>query len=349
MIDDDLELLSFDELADWAEIDKMSEVELDAELFKLGYTKEKLEQSRLKILLMIAIIKNSIIIEKCKQKRMEHKMSTNKNPFNSLDKASKDEKIANAVSPLNQDRIDAGVSNIDVRILDWPDEKRMKILLSKMVKATIGGNIHEDIPEEIGEELFKGGLQTGLEAFNVSFEISGVSRAFTHQFVRTRKAAYHQQSSRYTYMGDKFNVRMPQTIADDPEAKVLFENFVNVSRMTYDALCKLNIPYQDARFTCPVGLQTYIVAEFPLKTFIDTYAYRACPMFQWEITYVFREMKRLLVEKLPFLDQYIKISCEKNKKCTFQGWESTEAVCDFPWNAERVFKSEHFTSDNTKE
>lgn len=271
-----------------------------------------------------------------------------KTPFNTLDKMKTDEKIANAISPLNLGQINEGLENIKVKILDWPDEKRMKVLLSKMVQATIGGNIEEEINEELGEELFKGGLQTGLEAFNVSFEISGVSRAFTHQFVRTRKAAYHQQSSRYTYMGDMFNVRMPQTIADNPEAKKVFENFVKVSRETYAELCRLGTPFQDARFSCPVGLETYIIGEFPLKVFMDTYQYRGCVMFQWEITHVFQEMRKQLVEKLPFLDEHIKISCEKNHKCTFQGWENVEEYCDLPWSGDRVFKSEHFTSNNKK-
>lgn len=273
-------------------------------------------------------------------------MEKKETPFNTLEKLQKDEKISNAVSPLNLGQINQGTNNIKVRLLDYPDEKRMKLLLAKMVQATIGGNIDEEINEALGEELFKGGLQTGLEAFVVSYEISGVSRAFTHQFVRTRKAAYHQQSSRYTYMGDKFNVRMPQSIADNPEAKEVFENFVDVSRKTYAKLCELGIPFQDARFSCPVGLETYIIGEFPLKVFLDTYAYRGCPMFQWEITFVFQEMKRQLIEKLPFLEPYIKISCEKTHKCMFQGWENTEKYCSFPWAGDRVFKSEHFTSNN---
>jgi thymidylate synthase (FAD) len=274
-------------------------------------------------------------------------MEKKKTPFNTLDKMKSDEKIANAISPLNLGQINEGVENIKVRILDWPDEKRMKVLLSKMVQATIGGNIEEEINEELGEELFKGGLQTGLEAFNVSFEISGVSRAFTHQFVRTRKAAYHQQSSRYTFMGDAFNVRMPQTIADNPEAKAVFENFVKASRETYTKLCQLGTPFQDARFTCPVGLETYIIGEFPLKVFMDTYAYRGCYGFQWEIQYVFQEMRKLLVEKLPFLDEHIKISCEKTGKCMFQGWENVEDFCPLPYAKERVFVSKHFGSSNT--
>lgn len=246
-------------------------------------------------------------------------------------------KTLNANSPLNQGRIDIGLDSIEVKIIDYPDEKRFKTLLSKMVKATVGGKITGETNEEIGMELFRGGLQTGLEAAVVSFEISGVSRAFTHQLVRTRKATFHQQSTRYTDMGDVFNVRMPQSIADNKFSYNLFRKFVAASRDTYKQLCDMDIPFQDARFAVPVGIETYIIAEYPLKVFIDTYAYRACPLFQWEITHVFKLMKAELIKKLPFLEPYIKISCEKTKKCMFQGFESTEDYCDFPWAGDRVY------------
>jgi hypothetical protein len=63
-------------------------------------------------------------------------------------------------------------------------------------------------------------------------------------------------------------------------------------------------------------------------------------MFQHEIVYCFREMGRLLVEAHPWLEPYIKITCEKTKMCEFQGWEKVEGQCDFPYAIEenRRFK-----------
>jgi hypothetical protein len=45
-------------------------------------------------------------------------------------------------------------------------------------------------------------------------------------------------------------------------------------------------------------------------------------------------MGRLLVEAHPYLEPHIKISCEKIKKCTFQGPERVEETCSFPWAME---------------
>jgi flavin-dependent thymidylate synthase len=272
-------------------------------------------------------------------------MNNNKKiPFNT-----KNEHPENAISPLNNNKIDEGTKNIIVKLIDYPDEKRMKNTLAKMVMATIGNDINNDTNQEVGEELFKGGLQTGLEAFVFVFEISGVSRAFTHQFVRTRKASYHQQSSRYTDMGDYFNVRMPESISKDEEARIAFIHFIDESRKAYSIMKERNIPFQDARFTCPIGLETYIIGEFPIKVFLDTYAYRACPLFQWEITYVFREMKKEVIKIFPWMNDYIKISCEKNHKCMFQGWEKPEEYCDFEWAGDRIYNpnlKEIFKNEN---
>src|SRR3990167_6190275 len=153
----------------------------------------------------------------------------------------------NAISPLDNDRIDSGTENIIVKLIDYPDEKRFKKSLTKMVQATIGGDINKEMSDEIGEELFVGGLQNGLEAGIFTFEVSGVSRAFTHQIVRTRKASYHQQSFRYTFLGSHFNVRMPETIANNEHARLFYDDLVDHARETYVKLCNQGIPFQDAR------------------------------------------------------------------------------------------------------
>lgn len=45
--------LTFDELADWGEIMRMTTEELEADLLKNGITKEDIERSRIKILRLI--------------------------------------------------------------------------------------------------------------------------------------------------------------------------------------------------------------------------------------------------------------------------------------------------------
>jgi thymidylate synthase ThyX len=142
----------------------------------------------------------------------------------------------------------------------------------------------------------------------------------------------------------------------------------------YETAVEEDVAYQDARFILPEGSTNFILCEYPLRTFIDTYAYRACSMFQWEIVQVFREMKRVLVEAHNWMEPYVKISCEQthgaldepseaefNKMspqeqsgiaadhemgafdhhCTYQGHEKVYPQCEFEWAREsnRSFKS----------
>lgn len=242
-------------------------------------------------------------------------------------------------SPLNKGELNIGTKNIHVKMIGYPaDEKMMKQVFAKMSLAVTGNDVSKSLPDELAEDLMRGGLNQGLETFSFNFEISGLSRQLTHELVRTRKASFAQQSMRHTDMGNQFNVRVPQTIADNPKAMQIFEQFVNHARQAYSELKDLDIPYQDCRMVCPIGTETYIIASYPISEFIATYSYRACRMFLWEIQYVFRRMREEVLLKFPWMEPFIKVSCEKTKKCMYQGLEDTTKDCEFDWRGDRVFK-----------
>lgn len=246
------------------------------------------------------------------------------------------------VSPYNEGRIDVGLDNLEVRLVQGIDEESFKRTLSKAQRATIG--IPTEDPGDIGdwEEMLKGGLQTALESQTVIFEVYGVARATTHQLVRSRRAAFHQQSMRASYFGDEPNFRMPESVWRNEEAREAWESAIKQAHQAYALACQNGVSYQDARFILPIGTETYIMCEYPVREFLAVYAYRACSMFQWEICHTVRQMGSLLAQAHPWLAPYIKISCEGPKKCTFQGWEDVEKGCDFPWAKweDRVYKPE---------
>jgi flavin-dependent thymidylate synthase len=238
-----------------------------------------------------------------------------------------------------------------------------KQVLSKAQRATIG--IDLSLPDEDDrdwEEMLKGGLQTALESQVVVFEVSGVSRACTHQLVRSRRAAFHQQSMRASFYGDRPEFRIPESVWRLPEeVRQKWIEAMMACHHAYTLACEADVGYQDARYILPEGTTNYIMLEYPLREFINVYAYRGCSMFQWEIVSVMRMAREILVGVYPWLDPYVKISCEKTHgsidnididkvsvqagahACTFQGWESVEGQCPFPWAREsnRQFRSEH--------
>jgi len=272
------------------------------------------------------------------------------------------------VSPADNDTIQVGDDGITVKLVQGLNPEFTKVL-SKATRATIGINLYgPDEDTRDWEEMLRGGLQTALESQVIVFEVSGVSRACTHQIVRTRKAAYHQQSMRASYYGSGPEQRMPESIWNAPDdVRQVWCEAVEKCRQAYIAATQADVSYQDARYILPEGTTNYIMMEYPLREFINVYAYRGCSMFQWEIVSVMRMARDILVGKYPFLNRYVKISCEKTgvaidskeyiaehpqatdeamdaiqHQCTFQGWENVEGQCPFPWAREsnRQFRSE---------
>lgn len=275
------------------------------------------------------------------------------------------------VSPYDNGMIQVGDDSIIVRLVQGLHEGDLRNVMSKTTRATIGIDLTEhDEDTRDWEEMLQGGLQTALESQVIVFEVAGVSRASTHQIVRSRRAAFHQQSMRASFYGSQPEFRMPESIWRlDEHVQSLWFKAIDAAHAAYRAACDADASYQDARYILGEGTTNYIVCEYSLREFMNVYAYRGCSMFQWEIVTVMRMMREILVKKYPFLEKYIKISCEKTSgaldapegfrdehgnwiendpeavahHCTFQGWESVEGQCPFAWAREsnRSFRSAH--------
>jgi thymidylate synthase (FAD) len=98
--------------------------------------------------------------------------------------------------------------------------------------------------------------------------IEGVSRAFTHQFVRSRQGSYAQQTMRVLNMCE-YEYIYTDRVANNLDAFNVV-NIVNENiRAGYNALIDLGIPAEDARGILPTNISTNIVAKFNLRAFVD--------------------------------------------------------------------------------
>lgn len=251
-------------------------------------------------------------------------------------------------SPYDNGTVQVGKDGIEVVLMQGIDEPSMARVLSAAEHATIGlelDDLHKIAsmnPDE-ASEMFKGGLQTALETQVLVFAVRGVSRTCTHQLVRTRKASFHQQSQRASYMGNFPEVRMPETVARAPApVRGAWLRAFDACARAYHMAKTAGVPYQDARFILPEGTTTFIMCEYPVREFLAVYSYRACYMFQWEISVVMAKMREVLIADHPWIEPYVKITCERSHVCEFQGWERVEGHCPLPWAREdnRRFKSE---------
>jgi thymidylate synthase (FAD) len=243
-------------------------------------------------------------------------------------------------SPSNNGMIQVGQDGLEVVLVqDFRDSDLATI--GRWAQAASVGAPAKALQEEDPQEFLAGGLaQQSLEDIRISFAVRGATRVLTHQLVRTRAAAFKQQSQRDCYYGEMPEFRMPESVWVDPLVRAAWISAVEHAHHVYQYAIDLDVPYEDARYILPEGTTNFILCEYSLRTFIDMYAYRGCVMFQDEMVWVVREMRRLLVEAHPYLADSVKISCEKIHKCTFQGRERVEGSCDFPWATEdnRTFK-----------
>ena len=140
------------------------------------------------------------------------------------------------------------------------------------------------------------GHESIIEHASASFEISGISRACSHQLVRHRLASYSQESQRYVDMSDPEWV-VPADVASDPEAMALWNEFGEFSRSAYRRLLERGVKKQDARFLLPNATATRLVMTANFRELLHVFRLRISPQAQWEI----RELSVQMLEAVyPF-------------------------------------------------
>jgi thymidylate synthase (FAD) len=126
------------------------------------------------------------------------------------------------------------------------------------------------------------GHESVLEHASATFRVRGGSRAFTHQLVRHRLAAFTQQSQRYVEERG-FEAVMPESIRDNPAAAKLYKQAITDDQRLYDSLRESGIPKEDARFILPNAAESEIVITANLREWRHIIALRGAKSAQWEI------------------------------------------------------------------
>ena len=142
------------------------------------------------------------------------------------------------------------------------------------------------------------GHESIVEHASATFEVSGISRACSHQLVRHRLASYSQESQRYVDMSSPELV-CPDSIAEDPEARAIWDAHMTRVQEAYRALRSLGVRKEDARFVLPNATATRIVVTMNFRELLHFFRLRITPEAQWEIRRLGIEMLRLVVPFAP--------------------------------------------------
>lgn len=165
------------------------------------------------------------------------------------------------------------------------------------------------------ERVISSGHFSTIEHIQVSFAISNVSRACTHQLVRHRHMSFSQKSQRYVKEKGQFDYIIPPTIEKNPELKEKFEKFMGEISNIYTEFTEAGIPAEDARFVLPNAAASSLVTSLNLREMIHLANLRLCTRAQYEIRTLVKKMCEELISQEPWLKQYLVPKCERLGFC----------------------------------
>ncbi|MBN1935985.1 MAG: FAD-dependent thymidylate synthase [Anaerolineae bacterium] len=154
------------------------------------------------------------------------------------------------------------------------------------------------------------GHESIIEHASATFEVSGISRAASHQLVRHRIASYSQESQRYVDMSDPEWV-VPDEIAANPEAIAVWEESLEQVKAAYRRLRDLEVKKEDARFLLPNATATRIIVTMNFRELLHVFRLRISPHAQWEIRALCVQMLEQLVPYAPNVFGPLKTELEK--------------------------------------
>lgn len=177
-------------------------------------------------------------------------------------------------------------------------------------------------------EYMRDTIKSSWEFIDYTFEISDVTRAFTHQLVRTRTGSYAQQSMRAVDARD-FDVLMPESVVEQGLTGLWGEAELHM-RTAYGHLIDKGVPAQDARGLMPINVLNNIMAKFNLRTLHEMAKMRLCTRTAGEYQDVFREMRRLVLEAHPWADGFFEVHCVATGTCAFPRYGKAECPVYLP-------------------
>lgn len=181
-------------------------------------------------------------------------------------------------------------------------------------------------------------IKSSWEFVNYTFEISGVTRAFTHQLVRTRNGRYAQESQR-TVDVRKHPVVKPVTAQRDELLGNAWNDFEFDAMANYEYLIEHGMPVQDARGILPTNVTTSIIAQFSLRTLHEMALVRLCTRTQGEYQNVFRAMKDAAIRVHPWAENFIQVNCVATGLCAFPRYTECP-IQQYTYNADEGYKAD---------
>ena len=200
-----------------------------------------------------------------------------------------------------------------VTLLNFTPNARQILVYTKNTRLSVSTNmldkVHSMSDEEIQRELdyMVNTIKSSWEFVDATFCIEGVSRGFTHQFVRNRLGSYAQQTMRILDMGG-FDYITGPSIECDPAIKDLYDVTMKHISDVYSKMIRMGAKIEDARGILPTNISTNIICKFNLRALSQMMMSRASNRTQSEYRDVLDAMYEAVVQAEPWCASFLRSS-----------------------------------------
>lgn len=198
-----------------------------------------------------------------------------------------------------------------VTLVNYTNDALNMLIFAKSTRLEMRPSLYEDIKAMSEEEKLKeveyiaNTIPSSWEFVDFTFLIEDVTRAFTHQLVRTRTASYAQQAMRITDMSKGFKYATGPTVEATSARKETYDAGMKAIQQCYKLLVEDGAAVQDARGLLPTNIGTNIMAKMNLRTLVDVCRKRSSSRVQDEYREVVVQMKSEALKALPWVQHFI--------------------------------------------
>lgn len=197
-----------------------------------------------------------------------------------------------------------------VTLINYTNNAEDMLLFTKSTRLNMTPYLIENIKNRSNEDKLKeikyiaNTIPSSWEFIDYVFLVEDVSRAYTHQQVRTRFASYAQQAMRIVPMKNFGYVYTDRNLENPKAIKVIDECLVEIKK-AYAKLLDMGQLVEDARGILPTNVMTNITCKFNLRAFADLVRSRAGGRVQSEYRAVIQAMVAEVLKVHPWAEQFI--------------------------------------------
>lgn len=194
-----------------------------------------------------------------------------------------------------------------VTLKRYPYEAAKLLILTKNTRLNVQNEMElKWSRDRVSKELkyIANTIPSSWEFIDYTFKVEGVSRAFTHQFVRNRHGSYAQESMRVTDQS-AYGFVMPDKIAIDQAGAAVVDSVNYAIQEGYRQLIDLGHAAEDARCILPTNISTGLYVKFNLRTLSELAKSRTGGRTQSEYQKVINAMIDVVLEVHPWASDFL--------------------------------------------